>query len=188
MKPINVSVDVDCPREEVLALLDVLANHEAFTDHMLVDWSYDGAPAGVGAHARMRSAVPGRADRIENGRRRRQEAGQDRGGVDHCRRPSPHPGHLHAEALPGGRTRVRFELCFVDTLRTHRLAAPLLRGWLKLANDTAMRRLGATLGAGGGQVPGAPAPASASLPGKKNGRGASGLIASPRRTEKGELR
>jgi hypothetical protein len=59
MKPINVSVRIDRPREEVFAFLDVLSNHEPFTDHMLVDWSYSGPAAGVGAKARLRANLPG---------------------------------------------------------------------------------------------------------------------------------
>jgi hypothetical protein len=46
MKPISVSVRVDRPREDVFAFLDVLADHAQFTDHMLVDWSFDGPAAG----------------------------------------------------------------------------------------------------------------------------------------------
>lgn len=55
MKPTVVSVQVDRPRDEVFAFLDVLSNHEPFTNHMLVDWSYEGPAAGVGARARMRA-------------------------------------------------------------------------------------------------------------------------------------
>jgi hypothetical protein len=42
MKPVTVSVTVPNDREEVYAFLDVLANHEPFTDHMMVDWTYSG--------------------------------------------------------------------------------------------------------------------------------------------------
>src|SRR5947209_14534446 len=59
MKPIVVSTQVDRPCEEVFAFLDVLANHELFTDHMLVDWTYEGPETGVGAKARMRAKAPG---------------------------------------------------------------------------------------------------------------------------------
>jgi hypothetical protein len=41
MKPITVSTVVDRPREEVYDFLLDLRNHEAFTDHMMVDWSGD---------------------------------------------------------------------------------------------------------------------------------------------------
>jgi hypothetical protein len=48
MKPITVSVVVDRPREEVFAHLDMLANHEAFTDHFMHDFTFSGPAAGVG--------------------------------------------------------------------------------------------------------------------------------------------
>src|SRR6476661_7333547 len=59
MKPIIVSTHIDRPREEVYAFLDVLGNHEPFTDHMLVDWELSGPPSGVGAKARVRAKAPG---------------------------------------------------------------------------------------------------------------------------------
>jgi len=37
VKPVTVSVAVSQPAEEVYDFLDVLANHEAFLDHFLVD-------------------------------------------------------------------------------------------------------------------------------------------------------
>jgi hypothetical protein len=40
MRPVRVSVDIPQPREEVYDFLDVLSNHEPFTDHMLRDWRY----------------------------------------------------------------------------------------------------------------------------------------------------
>ena len=64
MKPITVSVDVpQCP-ERVFAFLDVMRNHERFTDHMLTDWEYAGPPCGVGSAARVRTNVAGRSDSL----------------------------------------------------------------------------------------------------------------------------
>jgi hypothetical protein len=36
----------------------VMADHEAFTDHMLTDWSYSGQPAGVGSRTSERLTAP----------------------------------------------------------------------------------------------------------------------------------
>src|SRR5690242_12852069 len=65
MKPIESSVTVNRPIEEVYAHLDVLANHEAFNDHYLVDWELSGPATGVGAKVRMRVKAPGRSDEVE---------------------------------------------------------------------------------------------------------------------------
>ena len=65
MKPVTATVTVRQPREEVFDFLDVLANHQRFTDHFLVDWELSGPAAGVGARARMRLKKPGPADWLD---------------------------------------------------------------------------------------------------------------------------
>ena len=65
MKPVEVSTVIRRPIAEVYAHLDVLANHEAFTDHFLVDWELDGPASGVGASVRMRVRAPGRTEEVE---------------------------------------------------------------------------------------------------------------------------
>jgi hypothetical protein len=54
MKSVTVAVEVPQRREEVFDFLNVLGNHESFTDHFLLDWEVSGPRAGVGARARMR--------------------------------------------------------------------------------------------------------------------------------------
>jgi hypothetical protein len=159
MKPINVSVRVDRSREEVYAFLDVLANHEPFTDHMLVDWSYSGRAAGVGAKARLRANLPGPQPWADmevvaaeapvkiveqtvsaNGRRRTQ-------------------GTYTLQACPDGGTDVCFEMVYLAAPVADRLAMPLLRAWLQRGNAKAMRRLGATLATSASPASGEPSPA-----------------------------
>ena len=65
MKPVTATVTVLQPREEVFDFLDVLANHERFTDHFLVDWELSGPTAGVGARAHMRVKSPGPNDWLD---------------------------------------------------------------------------------------------------------------------------
>ena len=65
MKPVAVSIDVPQSPERVYEHIDALANHESFTDHMLVDWKCSGPRSGVGARARMRFKRPGPPDWIE---------------------------------------------------------------------------------------------------------------------------
>lgn len=153
MKPISVSVKVDRPRDEVFPFLDALANHEQFTDHMLVDWTYSGPAAGIGAKARMRANVPGPKDWIDMEVIAAQApvtTVEESVGAKGRRRTR---GTYTLEELPGGGTHVRFELAYVKMPLSERLMAPLLRAWLKRGNEKAMRRLGETLAAS------APAPA-----------------------------
>ena len=52
MRPVKVSIDVLHAREQVYDFLDVIANHEPFTNHMMHDWEYSGPDRGVGSEAR----------------------------------------------------------------------------------------------------------------------------------------
>ena len=65
MKPVTASIDVPQPRESVYAFLDVMTNHEPFTDHMLVDWRYSGPPSGVGSKAHVKTKLGGLTDEAE---------------------------------------------------------------------------------------------------------------------------
>lgn len=49
MKPVSTTVTVRRARDDVFDFLDVLGNHEPFTDHFLVDWQLSGPTAGLGA-------------------------------------------------------------------------------------------------------------------------------------------
>jgi hypothetical protein len=144
MKPITVSVRVERPRDEVFAFLDVLTNHVSFTDHMLVDWSFAGPPAGAGAKARMRANAPGNnwmeAEVLESVPPVRTV--EETIGANGHRRTR---GTYTLDRLPDGATNVRFQLEYLETPRSERLAAPLMRAYMKHANAKAMRRLGEAL-------------------------------------------
>ena len=153
MKPITVSVRVDRPREDVFSFLDVLANHERFTDHMLVDWSFDGPAVGVGGKARMRAKVPGEQwmelEVLESAppvRTVEETVGA------HGRRRTR--GTYTLDELPGGATDVHFQLEYLAAPLSERFAAPLVRAYMRSANAKAMRRLAQTL-AGPAQPPAA---------------------------------
>lgn len=145
MKPITVGVRVEQPREQVFAFLDVLSNHMQFTDHMLTDWSFSGPAAGVGAKARMRANVPGPpqwADMEVMTSEAPVMTVEEAVGANGHRRTR---GTYTLEELPDGATNVRFELSYLAMPPSERMAAPLVRAWLKRANAKAMRRLGDTL-------------------------------------------
>ena len=141
MKPVTVSIDVPQGREQVYAHIDVLANHEPFTDHMLVDWEYSGLRSGVGARARMRFKRPGRADwmdmevvEAERPRTTTEEAVSARG-----RRRTR--GTYVLEELPDGGTRISFRFEWLEAPLSDRLLAPLVRAVLRRGNERAMTRL-----------------------------------------------
>jgi hypothetical protein len=137
MKPITVSVAVDRPREEVFAHLDVLANHEAFTDHFLQDWTLSGPAAGVGAKARFRSRNDWMDLEVLESQApvRTVERTVGAGGKRVTR------GTYTLTEQPGGRTLVEFELAYEQGPASERMAAPLVRAMLRRANERAMERL-----------------------------------------------
>ena len=141
MKPIVVTTTLDRPRAEVYEFLDVLANHEPFTNHMLVDWSVDGPAAGVGAKARMRAKAPGPKQWIDMevvaatpGTTITEEA-VSAGGKRKTR------GTYTLSDRPDGGTDVRFQLEYLAMPAGEKLMAPVLRAWLQRANAKAMERL-----------------------------------------------
>lgn len=145
--PVTVSVDVPQSQTDVFAFLDVLANHESFTDHMLVDWSCSGPDRGVGAKARLNSKAGGRLDAVEME-------------VIDARAPSTivernvsakgkrvAHGTYELTALPGGGTRVAFTFSWQQAPLADRALAPLVRALLRKGNERAMERLAERLAA-----------------------------------------
>src|ERR1700729_3906900 len=65
MTPVRVTTNVPQPIEEVYDFLDVMANHEPFTDHILRDWEYSGPDRGVGSKARVHVSAAGRTDTVD---------------------------------------------------------------------------------------------------------------------------
>jgi len=65
MKPVTVATTVSKPPPEAYEFLDLLANHERFMDHWLVEWEFSGPRRGVGAKAKARANTVGSQDRTE---------------------------------------------------------------------------------------------------------------------------
>jgi hypothetical protein len=132
MHPVTVRTTVDRPREEVFAYLDELRNHEAFTDHFLKDWTILDAD-------RARFRAQREVLELEVVERTAPEGTVERTVGAGGRRVTRGTYHLTSEGPT--RTGVRFELAFERVPRSERLAAPLVRAWLRRANQRAMDRL-----------------------------------------------
>ena len=145
MRDTVVTTEIDRPIQEVWDHLDRLANHEAFTDHMLADWRVTGPTSGIGASVNVRANMPGpenRADikvlEAEPPKRIMEESVGAKG------RRRTRGTYTLEEAADGG-TLIRFTLETLELPRSERLIAPLLRGWLQRGNAKAMERLKTTL-------------------------------------------
>jgi hypothetical protein len=150
MKPITVSVDVERSREDVFAFLDVMRNHERFTDHMLTEWRFAGPERGVGSTARVQTKVAGKTDSLlleTVSSARPSEIVEHNVGAGGRRRAS---GTYTLEPLPGGRTRIRFVYAWRDAPLSERLLAPLVRAVMRRPLEQSMQRLAAELDASDG--------------------------------------
>jgi hypothetical protein len=141
MKSVEVSTVIRRPIAEVYAHLDVLANHETFTDHFLVDWQLAGPASGVGASVAMRVRAPGRSEEVEltvieaEPPTRTVEETVGAGGRRRTR------GTYTLEAIDADRTEVRFAIEPLEVPRSERPLWPLSRAWLRRQNARSLERL-----------------------------------------------
>lgn len=149
MKPVSVSIEVPTSPQRVYELLEVLGNHEQFTDHFMVDWHLTRVDSvGRGAGARFRVKAPGNrfswgdATFVEVERPHRiVEVG--RTGKNNRVRTL---GTYELAAGASGTTRVSFTLQTAPATLSDRLMESFgARGWLKRKNARAMRRLRAII-------------------------------------------
>ena len=140
-RPVIVSIDVPQDRADVFEFLDVMANHEPFTDHVMRDWELSGPDRGVGSRARVRVRFLGMADVIEievvDAQRPTRIVERNRA----ARAGRVGQGAYTLEPLPDGGTRVTFEYRCIVTPVADRLTAPLARAVLRRNNAVALRRL-----------------------------------------------
>jgi carbon monoxide dehydrogenase subunit G len=141
MKPVKVSIDVPQRREQVFDFLDVMANHEPFTDHILKRWKYSGPARGIGSRAQVQVSAGGRTDtvEIEVVSAHRPETIVERNIGAGGKRVAN--GTYTLEQLPSAGTRIAFEYSWQRAPLSERLASPLVRSVLHRANERAMKRL-----------------------------------------------
>jgi hypothetical protein len=141
MKPVSVTTNVPQARAEVYEFLDVMANHEPFTNHLLHDWEYSGPERGIGAKARVHTTVANRTDVIDieviAAEAPATIVEQNIGAQG--RRVAT--GTYKLQELLGGGTRIEFEYRWQHAPLSERLAAPLVRSVVRRANEQALRRL-----------------------------------------------
>jgi hypothetical protein len=136
-----VSIAVPQPAEAVYDFLDVLANHEGFNDHFLVDWKFSGPRRGVGAKAEARASAPMSQDWTDfevTESERPSRIVEEGVGLKGKRRTR---GTYRLEPLPDGGTEISFELEWIEAARAERLIPPMTRAFVKRPTGKAMRRL-----------------------------------------------
>jgi hypothetical protein len=132
MKPVTVTTTIDRPRDDVYAVLEDLMNHEAFTDHFLTNFQRTETGIrvkGKGGGGWMDiTPVESTPDRIvEEGR-------SGRGGRRHTK-------GIYELKPQNGSTVVSFTNEIEPAGVGDRLAAPLIRAYLRKQNGRALERL-----------------------------------------------
>jgi carbon monoxide dehydrogenase subunit G len=146
MKPVHVSIDLPQSRDDVYDFLDVMANHEPFTNHILKDWEYSGPDRGIGSKARVHVSAAGRTDTVDieviDAERpaRIVERNIGAGGKRMA------TGTYTLSDRPEGGTHVEFEYAWQQVPLSERVMAPVVRGMLRRANERAMERLEQQIG------------------------------------------
>jgi hypothetical protein len=144
-QPVKVTVDVPQDRASVYDFLDVMANHEAFTDHMMTNWRLSGPATGVGSKAAVTTKMGGMSDEatievfeVDPGRMIRERGTGAKGKrVSH--------GTYYLSDLPDGGTHIEFEFALQKVPAMERPLVPLMRRMLRNGNAKAMERLAALL-------------------------------------------
>jgi ribosome-associated toxin RatA of RatAB toxin-antitoxin module len=141
VKPVTDSIEVPQSREQVYDFLEVLGDHEQFTDHFLTDWETSGPASGVGAKARMQVKSAGLTDTLdmevvaaERPRMIAEESVSAKG-----RRRTR--GTYRLEEDPDGGTVIEFELEWLEATLLDQLTAPIARSMVRNANIRALQRL-----------------------------------------------
>jgi uncharacterized protein YndB with AHSA1/START domain len=145
MEPVTVTVEVARPRQEVFDFVDVLANREGWMDHLYKDWSFEGPKRGVGGIAKAQVDAPSSRERvtIEVTETAAPERIVEEIENAHGKRKTRCTYRL-AEAGEG-RTRIDYEIEWLETPRSERLAKPVSRAFMSRANGKALKKLAAQL-------------------------------------------
>ncbi len=145
MEPVIVSVEVARPRREVFEVVDVLANHERWMDHLFKDWRFEGPRRGVGALASATVNAPGSRERVRfeiveaEAPERLVEEGESAHGKRRTR------GTYRLTEIDAGETRIELEIEWLKAPRAERIAPFVSRAFMRRANGKGMKRLAALL-------------------------------------------
>jgi hypothetical protein len=147
-EPVTVAVEVARSRQEAFDYVDVAANHERWMDHLFKNWRFEGPPRGVGAITKAQVDAPGARETVsfEVVESAAPERIVEEGEGAHGKRRTR--GTYRFVELDRGRTRIEFELAWLKTPGSERIAPFVARAFMRRANGKGMKRLAALLEAG----------------------------------------
>ncbi len=130
MKPVTVTTTIDRPRDDVYAVLEDLMSHEAFTDHFLTDYQRTDTGIRVKGSGGWMEITP-----VESTPERIVEEGRS------GRNGRRHTKGIYTLEPRNGSTVVSFTNEIEPAGLGDRLAAPLIRSYLRKQNGRALERL-----------------------------------------------
>jgi hypothetical protein len=141
MQPVTVSVEVARPRQEVFDYVDLLANHEDWLQRIYKDWRFEGPRRGVGAIAKARFDAPASREQVSF---KVVESEAPEKIVEACE--SAHEkrrtrGTYRFVELDARRTRIEYEIEWVETPKSERIAPFISRAFMARTNGKAIKRL-----------------------------------------------
>jgi uncharacterized protein YndB with AHSA1/START domain len=144
-EPITVTVEVARPRQEVFDHVDVLANREGWMDRLYKDWRFEGPRRGVGGIAKAQVDAPTSREQVT---------------IEVVEATVPERIVEEVESAHGkrktrdtyrfvdvgeGRTRIEFELAWLKTPRSERIATFVSRAFMSRAQNKSLKKLAAQL-------------------------------------------
>jgi uncharacterized protein YndB with AHSA1/START domain len=143
--PVTVSVEVGRPRQEVFDYVNLIANHEDWLRHIYKDWRFEGPRWGVGAIAKARFDAPASGEQVSFTvtESAAPEKIVEEGESAHEKRRTR--GTYRFVELDGGRTKIEYEVEWLKTPRSERIAPFVARAFMARTNGKSMKRLAALL-------------------------------------------
>jgi Polyketide cyclase / dehydrase and lipid transport len=145
MEPVTVTVEVGRPRQEVFDFVDVLANREGWMDRLYKDWRFEGPKRGVGGIAKAQVDAPTSREQVKievvesTAPERIVEEVENAHGKRKTR------DTYRFTEVGEGRTRIDFELEWLETPRSERIATPVSRTFMKRVQGKTLKKLAAQL-------------------------------------------
>lgn len=141
--PVTVSIEVARPRQEVFDYADVLANREGWMKNLYKDWRFEGPKRGAGGTAHAQVDAPAAREKITI--KVAESVAPERivEEIDSAHGKRLTRNTFRFTELDDDRTRVEFEIVWLQTPRSERVAPPVSRAFMSRAYGKAMKRLAA---------------------------------------------
>jgi uncharacterized protein YndB with AHSA1/START domain len=145
MEPVTVSVEVARPRQEVFDYVNLIANHEDWLRRIYRDWRFEGPRWGVGAIAKARFDAPASGEQVSFTVVESEPPEKIVEELESAHEKRRTRGTYRFVELGADRTKIEFEVEWLKTPRSERIAPFVARAFMTRTNGKSMKRLAALL-------------------------------------------